>query len=449
MAARTVAVLSERQRSHFRNRLVWATIGGEGIDGYVLGTIGAAMSLIRADLGLNTWQEGLLGAGALIGIFFGSPLFGRLTDRFGRKPMFTLDILVFVIGSLLQMFAQNWETLFAVRVLMGMAIGGEYSVGGPLLGEFSPSAHRGRTMGNMMTAWYVGYLAGWVLGWAFEDTAPGNWRWVLGSSFVPAFLVMLLRIGTPESPYWLAEVGRRAEAEEIVRKYGVELVFGAPEAGRRTTRAGFRELLRPKYRRATIFCCAFYPALVAPYFAIGTFAPQVLAALGLDAPLATTLATNGIAVAGVVAGTLVVDRIGRRALLIPQFWITAGAFLLLAAWHDAPIAVVIGLFSIFSFLNPMASPLCAIYPAEVFPTRVRTTGTGVASAASRIGAALGTYLVPSALTGIGVGWTMFIGALVLFVGGVVSQLMAPETTGLELDKAARPSDSDELPVTTG
>jgi putative MFS transporter len=442
-----VTVLSEWQRARFRTRLVWATIGGEGIDGYVLGTIGAAMPLISTDLGLDAWQEGLLGAGALIGIFFGSPLFGRLTDRFGRKPMFTLDILVFVVGSLLQTIAPNWEVLFLVRLLMGVAIGGEYSVGGPLLGEFSPSAHRGRTMGNMMTAWYVGYLAGWVLGWALEDTAPGNWRWVLGSSFVPAFVVMLLRIGTPESPYWLAEVGRRAEAEEVVRKYGVELVLGDPVPV--PARAGFRELLKPEYRRATIFCCTFYPALVAPYFAIGTFAPQVLAALGLDAPLATTLVTNGIAVAGVVAGTLIVDRIGRRALLIPQFWITAAAFLVLAAWHDAPIAVVIGMFSIFSFLNPMASPLCAIYPAEVFATRVRTTGTGVASAASRTGAALGTYLVPSALTRIGVGWTMFIGAVVLAVGGVVSQVMAPETTGLELDEAARLNESDELPVTTG
>ena len=445
MAARTVSS-DDRRRSHFLTRLVWATIGGEFIDGYVLGSIGAAMNLIRADLRLSSWQEGLLGAAALIGIFFGSPLFGRLTDRFGRKPMFTVDILVFVVGSVLQTVAHDWETLFLVRVLMGIAIGGEYSVGGPLLGEFSPRAHRGRTMGNMMTAWYVGYLAGWVLGWAFEGSAPSDWRWVLGSSLVPAVVVMVLRIGTPESPYWLAEVGRRAEAEEIVRRYGMELDLG--DAPTEPTRAGFRELLRPEYRRATIFTCVFYPALVAPYFAIGTFAPQVLAALRLDAPLAITLATNGIAVAGVVFGTLIVDRIGRRALLIPQFWITAAAFLVLAVWHGAPIAVVIGMFSIFSFLNPMASPLCAIYPAEVFPTQVRTTGTGVASAVSRIGAAVGTYLVPSALTGIGVGWTMFIGALVLLFGAVASQLLAPETTGLELNKAARPDKPGELPVTT-
>jgi putative MFS transporter len=440
--------LSVKERSHFLTRLVWATVGGEGIDGYVLGTIGAAMPLIKADLGLSSWQEGLVGASALIGIFLGSPLFGRLTDRYGRKPMFSLDIMIFVVGSLLQMVAHDWETLFAVRLLMGIAIGGEYAVGGPLLGEFSPSAHRGRTLGNMMTAWYVGYLAGWVIGWAFVDTSPGNWRWVLGSSFVPAFVIMLLRIGTPESPYWLAEVGRRAEAEAIVVKYGVELDLGDPAAAT-APRLGFRDLLRPEFRRATIFTCVFWSALVAPYFAIGTFAPQVLAALGLNAPLATTLATNGLAVVGVVLGTLIVDRVGRRALLIPQFWITSAAFLVLAAWHDAPIVVVIGMFSLFSFLNPMASPLCSIYPAEVFPTQVRTTGTGVASAASRIGAAAGTYLVPTALTSIGVGWTMFVGAVVLFAGAVVSQLMAPETTGLDLNAAARLSNTGELPAVTG
>ena len=160
-----------------------------------------------------------------------------------------------------------------------------------------------------------------------------------------------------------------------MRKYGVERDLAAPAAAVACVRLGFRALLRPENRRDTIFTCVFYSALVALHFAIGTFAPQVLAALGPDAP-ATTLATNGLAVVGVVVGTLIVDRIGRRALLIPQFWTTAGTFLVLAAWHDAPIAVVIGMFSIFSFLNPMAGPLWDLPGRALFPTAVRTTGTG-------------------------------------------------------------------------
>ena len=91
---------------------------------------------------------------------------------------------------------------------------------------------------------------------------------------------------------------------------------------------------------------------------------------------------------------------------------------------------------VFSFFNAVQGDLTAVYPNEVFPTDVRTTGVGVASAASRVGAAIGTFLLPVSLSRIGVGPTMVIAAAICVAGAVVSHAWAPETTGLSLSKAS-------------
>ncbi|MFI7823397.1 MFS transporter, partial [Acinetobacter baumannii] len=119
-------------------KFAWLMAGGMFIDGFVLGYIGALMPSITADLQLSTTWQGLIGAASLIGIFFGSPIGGYLADRFGRKPMFTLDLFIFLICSVLQVFASDPYTLFIARLFMGVAIGIEYAVGWPMLAEFAP-----------------------------------------------------------------------------------------------------------------------------------------------------------------------------------------------------------------------------------------------------------------------------------------------------------------------
>jgi putative MFS transporter len=93
---------------------------------------------------------------------------------------------------------------------------------------------------------------------------------------------------------------------------------------------------------------------------------------------------------------------------------------------------LVGAFAVFAFFNAMAGNLTAVYPIEVFPTDVRATGVGIANAVSRIGAAAGTFLLPVGIEAIGLPWCMVIGAAMCVIGAVVSQLLAPETTGKSL-----------------
>ena len=117
-------------------------------------------------------------------------------------------------------------------------------------------------------------------------------------------------------------------------------------------------------------------------------------------------------------------------------WIITVVFLIVGLWSGAPSAVVLGLFLLFSFLNAMNGTLTSIYPGEVFPTEIRGVGTGFAAAVSRVGAGLGTFLLPITIEKFGVSATILVVAVVVFSGALVSQLWAPETKGMSLSETA-------------
>ncbi|MEW2498719.1 MFS transporter [Streptomyces nodosus] len=424
-----------RQRARLHLRLKAATQIGQGLDGYVIGGIGVAMNALTADLGLSTLEQGLVGASPLIGIFFGGPVFGWCADRFGRRPVFMVDMLIFLVGSILQFFVVDGAQLFVIRLVMGLAIGGEYAVGAPLLSEYAPSKGRGRLLSTLEISWYAGYALATVVGAVFASV-DGGWRWSLSSGAVLAFVCILLRGGVPESARWLLSRGRTNEAQVLIDRYGIEVDADA-ELADGVAKPGFRALFSRAHLRATVFASVFWAALVLPYFAIGSFWGEVFEALHMgDNAVAALLLYSFTAVAGVSLGCLVVDRIGRRKLLIPPFWITAAALALVALFPDVT-PVVVGGFLFFIFLNAASSALTAVYPLEVFPTSLRTTGVGFAAAMSRVGAAIGTFLLPMGLEHFGASFVLLLGAGVLAIGGVVSHFLAPETTDMDLAHSAR------------
>jgi putative MFS transporter len=186
-----------RQR-RFIARLTFMISGGMFIDGFILGAVGILMPGITADLKLSTSWEGLIGASALIGILIGGPMGGLLADRIGRKPMFTIDLAIFLLGSLAQYFVVTPGQLFAVRLVMGIAIGADYAVGWPMLAEFAPAKIRGLLMSVQEIGWYAGYLAAYALAWALTVHFTVDWHFILALSAVPTLIVLLMRFGTPD-----------------------------------------------------------------------------------------------------------------------------------------------------------------------------------------------------------------------------------------------------------
>ncbi|ARJ05826.1 MFS transporter [Cnuibacter physcomitrellae] len=432
----TADAVDHRRRILIR-RINLSAAWGEGLDGYDLGVLSVVLPAITVALGMSPVEAGLVGASSLIGIFVGAPLAGWLSDRFGRQRMFTIDILCFVVLGLAQAFVTDTGQLFVMRVLLGMAIGAEYAIGAAMLAEFAPSKGRGRRLSALLVCWYGGFLVAVVV--AYAMTAGGlSWRWVLATSVIPAAAAYVIRFGVPESPRWLLSHGRTVRAREVIdRHLGDEYVEREGIADETRRRGGYRELFRGENRRRLIFLAVFWACNVAPYFAIFTFAPVVLESLDLGDPTAGTIGVNALATLGALVGALTIERLGRRKQLIPPFWIMAVALAVVGIWSGAPAWATLLCFAVFAFFNALQGNLTAVYPIEIMPTEVRSSAVGVAAAASRVGAAVGTFLLPVGISTIGTGWCMLIGAGICVIGAVVSQVRAPETTGKTLAETSR------------
>ncbi|MFC7882601.1 MFS transporter [Streptomyces sp. NPDC057376] len=409
--------------------------GGMFLDGYILGIVGPVSATIATDMHLNAFWEGLVAAGALFGILIGSPLGGWAADKYGRKPLFMIDMALFVIASALQFFVDSPTQLAVVRLLMGVAIGAEYSVGWPLLSEFAPARLRGRLMALTLVAWYAGFMVAFLIGFLL-NRAGLDWRLILGTSTVLALGLFLARLGLPESPRWLWHAGRQEEARRIAHRYMEHAEDMADVEQEEAHKGSFGTLFSPEYWRATLFVSMFWFCAVAPYFAIATFADSMLQKYGLSGGLAGGVGLSAVALAAVVLTVLLIDRIGRRALTVPPQWLCTAILAVIGLWAGAPPLVVLILFLMFSFFNAMYTTLTGVYPSEVFPTEIRGIGTGFAAAVSRIGAGLGTFLLPVSMEGLGSGPTMLMAAGVALFGAALSQWLAPETKGKSLSETA-------------
>ena len=422
-------------KRRFLIKLTAVLLGGMFLDGYILGIIGPVSATLTEDLGISSLWEGLIAASALLGILIGGPLGGWLGDKFGRKPLFLADIILFTLASAVQFFVDGPAQLFWVRLAMGIAIGAEYSVGWPLMSEFAPAKRRGLLMGLTLVAWYTGFMVAYFLG--FQLNAAGvSWRVILGSSTFIAAVLLVARFGLPESPRWLWNVGRQDEARAVAHKYlqnAADMEDVEHEDGVKGT---IGMLFSREYWRATLFMSVFWFCAVAPYFAIATFADSVLQQYGLSGGLAGGVGLSAVALAGVVVTVALIEKVGRRMLTVPPQWLCTAVLAIIGLWAGAPPFVVLALFLIFSFFNAGYTTLTGIYPGEVFPTEIRGIGTGFAAAVSRLGAAAGTFLLPWSIANIGVGPSMLFAAAVAAIGAGVSQWLAPETKGMSLTEAA-------------
>jgi MFS transporter, putative metabolite transport protein len=431
-------------RPGFLTRITAATAFGEGLDGYDLGVISVVLPLATKAFDLSTVEAGLLGASSLAGIFFGGPIFGYLTDRFGRRTIFIADLIAFVIIGALQAVVGSIALLLVLRFALGLAIGAEYAIGQTMLAEFVPSEGRGRRLSSLQAAWYGGFVIAVVIAYVLDGLGV-DWRLILATGAIPALATLVLRQGLPESPRWLLSRGREDEAKEIVSEYLGDDYYEEEDLGEESEeRTSFAQLFTRETWRSTAFASIFFTCLVAPYFAIFTFAPEVFSSLGFESEKFSIIATNAIAFAGALAGMFVIERTGRRKLLLTSFWVMVVTMVVIGAWSGGPVPILLACLIGFAFFNAISGDLTGVYPAEIFPSELRGSGVGFSAAMSRIGAAAGTFLLPVGIDKLGIGASMLIAAGVCAIGLVVTYLWAPETTELSLteSQAATPPGQD-------
>lgn len=435
--------------SGFHKRLALYSSGGPFLDGYILSIIGIAMVQITPQLDVSAVWEGLLGASALIGIFIGGGIGGYLTDIFGRQTLYTIDLVAIIGCSVLQFWVDDVAILFLLRLAIGIAVGADYPIATSLLAEFMPRRYRGPLLGGLVVMWFVGATAAYFVGDALMAVGDDGWRWMLLSPAIPAVIIVLLRLGTPESPRWLLSKGRREEADAVMRKvYGDAASVDDLPPVQQSVKLG--ALFRGGYLGRIAYISTFWTCSIVPLFAMYAFGPKILAALNVSSAAAnlSSALISLLFLVGCVLALVVINRTGRRRLVIWSFLISGVGLVIVGVAPAAPMPLLGAAFLVYALGIGGTQVLQWIYPNELFPTEVRGTAVGVASSFSRIGAAVGTYLVPVALTDLGVGPTMLIGAAVTLLGVIVSVLWAPETTNLALHEASALGTEPARPSTT-
>lgn len=420
----------------FLKKLTLFSGGGCFLDGYIMVIIGLALTQLGPHLHLNVFWTGLIGASGLAGLFVGGLIFGYVTDLIGRQLMFTIDLIAIIFLSILQMFITTPMELFLLRFGVGIAVGADYPIATALVAEFTPRKHRALTMGFIAAVWYIGATAADIVGYLLVDV-PGGWKWMLGSSAIPALLLIIGRWGTPESPRWLISKGKIEEARKIVKQ-----VFGPdaePDLDETVEKTQFIKVFKKGYLKRTLFVVILYTAQVLPMYAIYTFGPQILDAFGLGSGNKAILGDIVISfffLLGCIPAMFLLNSIGRRPLLIGGFAIMAIAMSILGLFPTASIFIILGAFAIYSFFSGGPGILEWLYPNELFPTDIRASAVGVAVSCSKICTFLAMFGLPYCIKTFGIGPTMLISAGITVIGLIASIAWAPETKGLTLAQSS-------------
>lgn len=396
---------------------------------YALGIAGTALTQASEPLGLNSFWMGLIGAGTLIGLM-GSIIVGNLADHIGRRRLFNLDMILFTIISLVQFFVVGPISLFILRIALGLMIAVDYTVGSALLTEWLPDRLAAKFQSYLIIFWSIGFVASYFVGSTINNLGIGTWKWIFMSSALFSIIAAVVRIvlNIPESPEWLTTVGKKEKALNLIHEQlGSE--YSLPNVEHEESeKVNWSELFNKHNRINTLVGSIFYGCQVFPYFGVSIFIPILVKNMNMGNGSTSGTIYNIFVVVGAIVGVVLFDRISRRAFLMTTFYVPAIAVIGMIIFQKAPMAITIILFSIFAL--GMAASVVAEnpYPPELFSARLRASGVGVVIAISRIGAALGTFLLPIIVDRFSAYTALGICAAVLIFGGLFCQKYAPETS---------------------
>lgn len=413
----------------FHRKIAAYTLGGSFLDGYILGIIEFALLTIVPYMDMSSGWQGLIGSSPLLGVFIGSLFFGALSDKIGRQKIYTLNFVVVVIASILQFFVNSAPPLFVLRLILGISIGAEYAIGPALITEFTPSKLRGKILATLNVSWTVGYVFAALVGYLMSGLGDSSWRWMLASSAVLGFIVLIIRIGMPESPRWLILNGQVEKAREVVAKHigkNVTIDNMLQRVESDEVELGYKHLFIDGMWKKTAFVSIIWFAGVIPLFGIFTFLPTVLSATGVQDEGMGSMLVNLFMLLGAIIAVFIIDKFSRKGLCFWTLIISGLPLFLLGIWTGMNDMLIVLMFGMQIFFGVIAGSISGfVYPSEVFPTEVRSSGIGFCSAMSRIGSAVGTFLVPVltesfgiAVVLIGMGALQVLAAMVTIFWGV-------------------------------
>jgi putative MFS transporter len=449
-------------------RRIWMlAAAGKFFEGFVVFMTGVALPLIAREFQIAPAQKGLVTAASLCGILIGAVGLGSLSDRFGRKSMFVVEMIIFTAFLGAAVFCTSFVSLVICLFGLGLALGCDYPTAHMIISESIPSTSRGRLVLGAFAFQAVGALGGAAVGYAVLVAVPNlnAWRWMFATAVIPALIVTVGRFYITESANWLHTRGATDRATtaagrllERTPQYPQNIVLSQPVGsadGHGHGGGSFLSLFQKRYRRATILASVPWFLQDLSTYGIGIFTPTILAtALGQHAEHVrsmsdlianATVAARGDAmitlllIIGIVFAVMLADKLGRIRLQIIGFIGCAVGLLIASLSVDftgsLKIILIFAGFMLFNFMTNLG-PNAQTYllAGEVFPTAIRGAGAGFAAAFAKIGAVATAFLFPILLAAIGTRFLLY-GLIVSSVlGAVVTSFFRIETAGVNLDQ---------------
>lgn len=397
---------------------------------------------------------------ALVGCIFGALISGWCADKFGRKRPLILSALLFSISAWGAAMASNFDMFVAYRIIGGIGIGLASALSPLYIAEVSPAEKRGRFVAINQLTIVVGVLAAQLVNLMIaEPVAAGasqeailhswngqtGWRWMFGAGLVPAIAFLLLLFVVPESPRWLMKAGKERLARQTLER------IGSPDYASRTLReiartlvkdvqqVSFSTLLQPQVRPVVIM--GMILAIFQQWCGINVifnYAQEIFASAGFDinGTLKSIVATGIINLVFTLAALPLVDKIGRRKLMLLGasgltliYVLIAGAYALgILGWPV--LLLVLAAIAIYALT---LAPVTWVLLSEIFPNRVRGLAMSVGTLALWIACFLLTYTFPLLNAGLGASGSFLLYGIICGMGWIYIQRVVPETKGVTLE----------------
>ncbi|HSZ20679.1 MAG TPA: MFS transporter [Candidatus Acidoferrum sp.] len=389
-------------------------------------------------------QSGLLISASYVGQLAGALVFSALAEKVGRIRGTTAAIAIMSIMSFGCAVAGNFPILFACRFVQGIGVGGEMPVAATYINELSRAHGRGRFFLLYEMIFPLGLMATGQIGAWLVPAYGWNSIFLLGG--IPGLLITFLVARLPESPRWLISRGRLPEAEAIVEKIEASTDRRVPVAATSTAvstsglmqRGRWREVLSKIYWGRTLIVWTLWASAFFIANGLNNWMPSLYNTvyhLSLRQSLRAASMTNVAQVAVLLVCAFSIDRIGRRNWTVAAFILGGGTLALLGIMGGQKVLSVMILTTLGYGLIGSVNAVLYLYTPEIYPTRMRAIGTGLATSWLRIASAVGPALVGFMVDAKGIHSVFLMFAAMSVVGALAATRMV-ETSDRRLEEIA-------------
>jgi len=423
-------VTSKHKRLLIGSGIGWA------LDAMDVGLISFIMAALAVHWGITPTESSWLASVGFIGMALGATFGGLLADKFGRRHIFALTLLVYGLATGASALATGLVALLILRFFIGLGLGAELPVASTLISEFAPLKVRGRLVVLLEAFWAVGWILAAVIGTFVVGASQSGWRWALALGMVPAAYALVVRLKLPESVRFLETQGRHEEAEKVVASFEAEV--DDADIDRSTPAPTYSEeditatsIWSQSLRGRTLALWTIWFCVNLSYYGAFIWIPSLLVADGfsLVKSFSFTLIITLAQLPGYAAAAWLIEVWGRRSTLA-TFLVGSALSAGLYGFAGSEAMIILA-GCLLSFFNLGAwGALYAIGP-ELYPTALRGRGTGAAAGFGRLASILAPLIVPPLIATAGAGW-LFVLFAAAFAIAALAALSLPELKGTAL-----------------